>query len=322
MSTQRNVVIVRSVDMMETALYSRMVNATSDANRESFANYTQHASRIAKEREDFEAKQPRTVDGHFYADGAQSKDIAHLRNLASDDAALRMLYALNVNLRSYFHPQSQSGGKTSSETSNLKAYKKVLEAARCIYSGQTGMEDVLKVAIVCAAQAMQHGKEVFTRDFFEDFLHSSGHIKSGSSDIFDAIDEYRDRSVATKSGASTQSSQIIRSLVALQCAEDVKEGRLKNVRINPNGLVFNALLKRFGQDTFTAPLEAVQEDAPETVEAVSEVVADVDTGAEDLTALASLEADTQDAPEVVAQDEPQAIEPETVTQPRKRNRKR
>lgn len=323
MSAQRQIVVVSSADMMQDALYSRMVNATSDANRESFVNYKQNAERLLRNRRDYEANdvQRRDATGATYY--GLSPDFENLRKLVESDAAMRMLYANNVDLRSYIYPQSQSGGKSSSETSNLKSYKKAREIAEVIYNGSSRLENVAKVTVVCSALALRSGMEVIERDTFETFLRTTAHrIFKGSQDLWNAVDEYRARSLASDGGAATQGSQMIRQLVALRSAEDVKNGRSKDVRVLREGLVLNALLKRFGQDTFTAVAtsepEHAQDDAPETVEAVSDFSATVDAPEVEASVLDALSADVEAV-------EPETIAPETVEavkQPRKRNRKR
>lgn len=245
---QRQIIVVSTADMLSAPLYASMVNADAPETVNKFRSFKGRATKLLAEREDFESKQERKrADGSVFV--GQSNDFRHLREYIESDAALRMLFALGADLRSVIFPQSQTGGKSSSETSNLKSYKKAREIAECIYTGSGSLENVSKVSTVCAALAMRSGMDVLKRDFVECFLSSRLHsIAQGSADLWTAIDEVR--AVHMTTGAQTQASQMIRQLVALKSAEDVREGREKNVRIKRDGLVFNALLKRLGQETF------------------------------------------------------------------------
>lgn len=262
MSAQRQIVVVSTADMMEDALFAQMRDATSDANVAKFNAFKGRVTRLLAERAAFEDTVERKgADGRIYTQRAEdNKDFAQLQALCESESALRMLFALNINLRSYIFPQSQKDGKSSNETSNLKSYKKAREIAECIYTGSSTLEKVCKVTVACTAIAMRSGMDVLERDFVECFLSSRLHsIRQGSADLWSAIDEVRAKHMS--SGAQTQASQMIRQLVALRSAEDVRDGRSKNVRVFKEGRVFNALLKRFGQETFYAPQEEAQEEA-------------------------------------------------------------
>jgi len=75
-------------------------------------------------------------------------------------------------------------------------------------------------------------------------------------------------------GAPTQTSQMIRTLVALKSAVDVKEGQQKHVAIDPNGLVIKSLMRRLGQIVDTQETVTPESDLDAVVsETVLETVA-------------------------------------------------
>lgn len=244
MNATRKIVVVSEASMDRDPLVNRARRipvSKLTAYRDSFADAVQ--GRVA-----FESKvERRRADGSFYI--GQSADIRHLEALAASDAAMRVLCALKVDPVSYAFPQSQEGGKSSSETSNLKSYKKTRELCETVYIGSATVENVAKVFAVCAHKATLAGHAVLKRDFAETFLSSRElrSIAQGSADLWNALDEIRAKHMTT--GAQTQASQMIRTLVALKSATDVRDGRSKDVAINPDGLIINALMRRLGQVT-------------------------------------------------------------------------
>lgn len=243
MSNQaRKIIVVTTDAMMNDALYRKeKFLAKSKVSAMLAAINT-----VCDEREAFEERvERRLADGSFIT--GQSADIKHVRALKNNEAVARMFVALNVNPRAYVFPQSQDGGKTSAETSNLKSYKKLREVAESVWSGSSTLENVVKVWSVCAFKsARDFSTDVLSRDFSENFLTSRAFksIHQGSNDFWSAVDDVRAKHMST--GAATQTSQMVRTLVALGSAVDVREGRAKHTRINADGLVLNALMRRFG----------------------------------------------------------------------------
>lgn len=246
--TNRKLIVVNTDAMMNDAMFRSMrsVAATKLEAMKAAINA------VCDEREEYEAKRERKLgDGSVVIQ--QSNDIVHVQALKNNDAVARMFISLKIDPRAYIFPQSKEGGKTSTETSNLKAYRKARQVAEVIWTGSSDLENVAKVFTVCAWKAVQTDSvkdNVLRRDYAECFLNSPEFrsIREGAQDLFDAIDDIRARQM-TGGGAKTQASQMIRTLVALGSAEDVKDGRAKNVRVDPNGRVMQALMRRLGQVT-------------------------------------------------------------------------
>ena len=203
---------------------------------------------IADERIDFDSKQERVRDGKLQI--IESKDIANVRALKDNEAYARFVYALRLDPRSCLFPQSQDGGKSNAETSSLKSYKKVRQIANLIFRNdeEVGLENVAKVFAVCAYRFAKTGQTVLTREWCEKFLCSRefSSIDTGTADLIASIEDVRATQM-TGGGAATQSGQMIRQFVAFGSARDVFDGRLKNVDIDPNGLVLQAMMVRLGQ---------------------------------------------------------------------------
>lgn len=245
MSAQRKIVVVNTAAMEKDALYSAMTSVEASK----VASMKGQITKVVNERVEYEAQRERKL-----ADGSivikQSDDIRHVEALADSEAFARLCVALKINPRQYIYPQSTKSGKTAADTSNLKAYKKAREVAELVFIGSTTLEKVAKVFTVCAFKAVQTSTvrdNVLPRNYAECFLNSPEFrsIREGAKELFDAIDDVRDRAM-TGGGAKTQASQMIRTLVALGSAEDVRNGRAKDVRINPQGLVMQSLMRRFG----------------------------------------------------------------------------
>jgi hypothetical protein len=242
----RKIVVVNASEMKQDTLYSAMLDITP----QKLGSMRANVAKIVEERVAFEAvRERKLLDGSVVVQ--QSNDIRHVEALATSEAFQRMCVALKINPRSYIHPASQKDGKTSDQTSNLKAYKKAREVAELILTGTSTLENVAKVFTVCAYKSVHTSTvtdNVLRRDYAECFLNSPEFrsIREGAQDLFDAIDEIRAKQM-TGGGAKTQASQMIRTLVALGSAEDVRNGRSKDVRVNPEGLVMKSLMRRFGQ---------------------------------------------------------------------------
>lgn len=253
----RKIVVVNTDAMLNDKLFRSMKFAP----KSKVTAMLESIEAVAVERRNFEATvQRRSADGSLYV--GQSNDIKHVEALRGNEAVARMFVALKVDPRSYIFPQSQPTGKSSTETSNLKAYKKAREVAELIWTGASTIENVCKVFSVCAFRAVtMSGADVLKRQFAETFLSSVEFrtIREASEDLWNAIDEVRAKHMTT--GAQTQASQMIRTLVALRSAEDVRDGREKNVRVHADGLVLQALMRRFGQVTDTA--EQVEAEQPQ-----------------------------------------------------------
>lgn len=260
-------VVVNSDAMMQDALYRSMKNVSGAKLQTALESIAQ----IASERATFESKVERRLADGSYRTG-QSDDIRHIDALVGNVAFARMVVALKVDPRAYLFPQSLDGGKDSTQTSNLKSYRKARQVAECIWSGASDLENVAKVFAVCAFRAVQQPaivENVLPRTYAECFLNSTEFrsIRTGSQDLFDAIEEVRLNAVRmTGGGAKTQASQMIRTLVALNSATDVRNGRAKDVRIDPQGKVMQALMRRFGQVTDVT----VQPDATQTFPVMSD----------------------------------------------------
>lgn len=237
--TARKIVIVNTEAMMESALFRSMRNVGSaklDAMKSALAE-------ASAKRTEFEAQRERMIDG--VPQVGQSPDIKHVHALASSEAFARFAVAQKIDPLNYLFPQHK-GSKTQTETSNLKAYRKARQVAETIWSGSSDLENVVKVATVCMFKVASSRGEVIERDFAECFLSSIEFrtISEASPELWSAIDDVRAKHMTT--GAQTQTSQMIRTLVALGAAEDVRNGRAKDVRVNPEDRVVQALMRRFG----------------------------------------------------------------------------
>jgi hypothetical protein len=266
---QRSIVIVNTEAMMNDQLFRSMKFAA----KSKVEAMVSSVNSMVEERIAFEMTVERKgSDGRIYS--GVCPDALALRSLKNHDAVACMLVALKVDPRAYLYPQSQDGGKQSDQTSNLKSMKKAREIAETIWSPVVAspLEKVVKVWTVCAHYCATHGRDVLPRNESELFLNAS-RIRSGSSEIFDAIDAYRAKEMST--GAATQTSQMVRQLVALKSATDVREGRAKHTRINPEGLVISALMRRFGILTDVTEADA-SEPQPEPIAVDALTFADVD----------------------------------------------
>jgi hypothetical protein len=235
------VIIIREADMQSAPLYAAMTAVTPQR----LGKVSKAISAIVAERTAYEANRERMIDGALTV--GQSPDIKHLQALDGHDAFARMVIALNIDARSFLFPQSQESGKSSAETSNLKALRKVRQIADVIASGVSDLENVARVFTVCAYRFASKGNEVLTREYCENFLTSRelAELDTGTAELWSAVEDVRAKHMST--GAQTQSGQMVRTLVALKSAEDVRDGRAKNVRIHADGLVMQALMTRFGQ---------------------------------------------------------------------------
>jgi hypothetical protein len=204
-------------------------------------------AKVIDERTAFEAKQERMIKGVLTV--GQSPDIKHLEAMRTDDATHRMFGALALNVRSFLFPQSQKEGKQDNETANLKSYRKVRQIANLIGHSDSAnaLENVAKVSAVCMFRFASSGHAELSRDWCETFLSSRefSSIDTATADLLSAIDDVRAKQMS--GGAATQSGQMVRVLVGLQSAYDKRDGRNKNVVVNPDGLVLQALMVRFGQ---------------------------------------------------------------------------
>lgn len=237
---QRKINIVTQADMEKSVLFADMNKVSAKR----LATALAAIEAVCEERKTYEATRERIKDGILQV--AQSPDIKFVEALRGNEAFARMVLALRIDPRSYIHPASQEGGKTSSETSNLKAYNKARQVAEVIWSGASDLETVAKVFTVCAYHFANNGRELMTREHVEVFLsnRSLDSIDEGTRELFDAIDDVRAKQMS--GGAETQAGQMVRTLVALKSAHDVRDGRKKNVKIEAQGLVMQALMTRFG----------------------------------------------------------------------------
>jgi len=237
---QRKINVVTTEAMMDSAVYRAMKNVGS-AKLQTALDAIKEA---AEQRTAFEAQRERIIDG--LPQVGQSPDIKHVQALVGNEAFARFVVAQKVDVLNYLHP-AHKGQKTGNETSNLKAYAKVRQVAELLWSGTTDLENVVKVFTVCAYRSAVMRGPVIERDFAETFLSSVEFrtIKEGSADLWSAIDEVRAKHMTT--GAQTQASQMIRTLVAVGAAEDVRDGRRKNVRVDPTNRVLLGVMRRFGQ---------------------------------------------------------------------------
>lgn len=237
----KQIVIVTNADMDKVALYSEMQAITPQR----LGKAAKAVSAIIAERVAYEANRERMIGGELKV--GQSPDIKHLEALEDHEAFLRMTLALKIDHRSFLFPQSQENGKSGEETSNLKALRKVRQIAEVIASGVSDLEKVARVFSVCAYRFAINGNDLLTREYCKGFLSSYelSSLDQATAQIWSDIDDLRAKEMS--GGAETQSGQMVRTLVALGSAVDVRDGRRKDVRINPNGLVMQALMTRFGQ---------------------------------------------------------------------------
>lgn len=237
---QRSISIVNHDAMMNDSLFRKMHFVRKDK----LSAMVETVNAIVQERVDFEAMQTRIVDGVYTV--AQHGDIKVIEQYRDNVNFARLACALQLNVREYLHPASLDGGKSSEQTSNMKAYKKGYEIADAIFSGVSSLERVVRVNTVCAYLATVQGCEVLTREQSESFLNSRvlNTVDQASEDIWSAIDQYRAKQMS--GGDKTQTSQMVRTLVAFKSAKDVRNGRNKDTAFNPDGLVLSALMRRFG----------------------------------------------------------------------------
>lgn len=244
----QKIVVVTTEQMMQDSLFRAMKTAS----KEKVATMQASIATVCAEREAYEALRERRLgDGSIVV--GQSNDIRHVQALATSEPFARFCVALKVDPRAYIFPQSKEGGKTSSETSNLKAYKKARELAEVIYGTSSTLENVAKVFAVCAWKAVQTSTckdNILPRNYAECFLNSPEFrsIREGAQELFDAIEDIRAKQM-TGGGAKTQASQMIRTLVAFNAATDIRNGKSKDVRIDPNNRVITSLMRRLGQIT-------------------------------------------------------------------------
>lgn len=248
MHAYRKIVVVTEADMMQAPLYAQMTEL-SDRRVKTMKD---SINKVCDERSEYESTRERIKDGVLQI--AQSDDIKFVDALKDHDAFARMLLALKINPREYVFPQSLDGGKTSSQTSNLKSYNKARQVAEVIFSNSTDLEGVARVFAVCAYRFASSGVGVITREYCKDFLSSREFtgIDTATADLWSKIDDIRAKQIT--GGAETQSGQMVRTLVALKSASDVRDGRAKNVAIDTDGLVMRALMIRLGQPV--QPLDA------------------------------------------------------------------
>jgi len=237
----RQINVVTQADMQSSVLFSDM----SAVSPQRLGKAMKAIETVCVERREYEAQRERMVSGSLVV--SQSPDIKYTDALINNEAFARMVVALRIDPRAYIHPDSQEHGKQADQTSNLKAYNKARQVAETIWSGSSDLETVAKVFSVCAFAFASKGHALMTREHVETFVSSRelASIREGTSDIWSAIDEVRAKYMS--GGAETQSGQMVRTLVALKSATDERDGRNKNVRIDPDGLVMQALMTRFGQ---------------------------------------------------------------------------
>jgi hypothetical protein len=296
------------------ALFDHAQNAPA----EKVSAMVNYINQVCDEREAFEAQRERVIDGVLTV--GQSPDIKQVQALKGSVALARLCLALGTDPRSFIHPRSQTGGKSSTDTENLKGLKKVREVAETVLLGgdgkNVGIENVLKVLVVCMDKTVQlRGTDVIERKYAECYLNSSEYrsIAKQDKELFDSVEAYRAKQM-TGGGAKTQVSQVVRMLAPFGAVEDVQDGRAKNIRFNRDHPLVDALLIRLGFRTVVAPVEAVTEATPETVETAPDV-APVEVTSDTLQAVS-------DALEVMTLEALDTPEPAPVEAPkRKRNRK-
>lgn len=237
----RNVVIVREADMSASELYTDMVGVSDRRLKNALAAIES----VVNERAEYEANRERKIGGIITV--GQSPDIRHAEALINNEAFARMVLALKIDLRSYIFPQSQENGKSDSETSNLKSYRKVRQIAETVLHGSSDLEGVARVFSVCVFHFARNGNGLLNREYCKAFLSSRefANLDTGTAQLFADVDDIRAKQMS--GGAETQSGQMVRSLVALKSATDVRDGRNKNVAIDQDGKVLRALMVRLGQ---------------------------------------------------------------------------
>lgn len=240
-SKMRNIKVIREADMSKTVLYAAM----KDLSEERVAAAMRSIKKVAAERSSFEASKERMKDGVMQV--SQSPDIKFVDALIDNESVARFILANGINVRSLIHPASQKSGKSSSETSNMKSYEKFRQIAETIWTGNSDLQKVAKVFAVCSFHFATKGNDLLTREYCKGFLSSRefANLDQASADLWTAIDDIRAKEMS--GGAETQSGQMVRQFVAMNVAEDVKEGRNKHARINPNAPVMQALMMRLGQ---------------------------------------------------------------------------
>ena len=241
----KKIVVVSEGAMQEDALYRAMKNASASK----VAERLQVQSALIGERTEYESNRERQDKfGNVYV--GQSNDIAQIQALEGSEAFARLSIAIKLDDRAYLFPQSQASGKLSTQTSNLKAYKKAREIAETIYiGGSIGLENVVKVFFACCVKVVATSNgPVISRTYGECFLNSPEFrsIYTGAQELFDAIEDTRANAKHMSNGAPTQTSQMIRTLVALGVATDVQNGRSKDFRFNAESKVALALSRRLG----------------------------------------------------------------------------
>jgi hypothetical protein len=187
---------------------------------------------------------------HEIADGQPlSKDFAHLVAWCTSDALARLFIAEKIDPRGYLlqgwmddAEMRKRGFDPVSRTVNLKAYKKVLELANYVVSGQSKLEAVFKTYTACSILASRF-TQVLTRETCERFL-SNIDLTYMSADLADAVSSYQAKHMSF--GASTQTSQMQVTLASLGCGYQVRDGRTKHFVINPQSQIMQALAIRFG----------------------------------------------------------------------------
>ena len=202
---------------------------------------------LGVQREDA-AKQPFT-----YRDrrGMKEADLQPLLKLSNNKNFARFAIATNLDVSSYINPHLKAGGKSSSETSNLKAYNKMNGLANTVLTNIVDLEKVLKAGFTCAyifARKSSGGKNtkvIISRADLSDFL-SSGIARSTiaklNPDLFEQIEDFLGTCATRGGGNGTQASQIIRTLVATGCAIDVQR-ETKDLEID----LSNPIVKQLAQ---------------------------------------------------------------------------
>lgn len=239
--TNRKITIVNREAMMTNALFADASSIDEKSAR--FRAHKKAIQQACEAREAFEATRERRTSSGVVV--GQSADIKHVQALATSDAFARVTFALKMDVMNYIHPFSK-GSKSDTETSNLKAYRKALQICETILTGASNLENVVKVATVCMYLAATRRGAVIERDFAETFLSSVEFrtVEQASEELWKDIDAIRAKHMLT--GAPTQTSQMIRTLVAFGAARDVRDGRNKHVELFADHPVVTALMTRFG----------------------------------------------------------------------------
>jgi hypothetical protein len=233
---ERKIIHVSTATMEGDPLFRRINASKLGFNRAKFDSYVAQMRVEMNNRHALEQRKERMVDHVLcIADSPDSRFLVSARDSVNFQ---RLCWALKVNV-------------TALAGSNLKSFAKLEEIADLVIKG-SDIQKVTKAWTVCAYIAnTRFGRDVLPRAESELFLNTLSHVRQGTSELFEAIDEIRAQ-IAT--GAPTQTSQIVRSLVTLGGAEDVCEGRHKHTRVLPDSPVMQALMRRLGQ--VTAPSSA------------------------------------------------------------------